>query len=111
MKGLLRRWLSANERDMVWVADVVDRANELLNDRDAAVGPSYFMKEGLDDERAERIWKHDVLPYIEERLYGEQDRLVDFDFDVLRKKGPLPGSEQEGGQAEEQPGDGNDASS
>ena len=103
VKGLLRRWLEANEPEMKCVADVVDGANALLNDRDAAVGPSYFMKKGLNEERARRIWKHDVLPYIEERLYGEHDRLGEFDFDVLRKKRPLPGGEQDGSEVEEQP--------
>ena len=109
VKGLLRRWLSASKSDVVWVADIVDQANVLLNDRNAAVGPSYFMKQGLTEKRARRIWKHDVLPYIEERLYGEQDRLGEFDFDLLRKKGPRTGGGQDGAQAEEQPGGVNDA--
>ncbi len=109
VKGLLRRWLKANEPGMEWVADIVDRANELLNDRDAAVGPSYFMKKDMTEGRARRIWKHDVLPYIEERLYGERERLGEFDFDALLAKGPRPGGEQDGGQTEEQPSDVNDA--
>ena len=109
VKGLLRRWLRANEPDMAWVADIVDQANAILDDRNAAVGPSYFMKEGLTEERARRIWKHDVLPYIEERLYGEHDRLGEFDFDVLRAKGPRTSGDQDGSQTEEQPGDGNNA--
>ena len=109
VKGLLRRWLRANESDMVWVADVVEQANAILDDRNAAVGPSYFMKAGLNEERARRIWKHDVLPYIEERLYGEHDRLGEFDFDVLRAKGPRTSGDQDGSQTEEQPGDGNNA--
>ena len=111
VKGLLRRWLRANEPDMAWVADIVDQANAILDDRNAAVGPSYFMKEGLTEERARRIWKHDVLPYIEERLYGEHDRLGEFDFDVLRAKGPRTSGDQDGSQNEdeEQPSDGNNA--
>ena len=105
IKGLLRRWLRAkNLGDMKWVADVVDRANEKLangnpEDRHAAIGPSYFMKDGLTEERAERIWKHDVLPYIEERLYGQRDRLGEFDLDTLRSGGT-------GGSATEQQSDG-----
>ena len=90
VRGLLRRWLKANALGhMEWVADVVDRANERLNDRHAAIGPSYFMNPELElaEERARRIWKHDVLPYIEERLYGQRDRLDEFDFDALRSGG------------------------
>ena len=69
---------------MEWVADVVERANVLLkddkDDRHAAIGPSYFMKDGLDETAVERIWKHSVLPYVEERLFGEGDRLGQFDL-------------------------------
>ena len=85
IRGLLRRWLTRNASDMVWVADVVDRANARLNDRHAAIGPSYFMKPGLTEERARRIWQHEVLPYVEERLYGERENLAEFDFDALRE--------------------------
>ena len=85
IKGVLRRWLRVKAPGMGWVADVVERANELLRaDRHAAIGPSYFMKDGLDEGAVERIWKHSVLPYIEERLFGESDRLGEFALDRLR---------------------------
>ena len=85
VKGLLRRYLNDNAPRMGWVADVVDRANNILSDdRHAAVGPSYFMKPGLDEAGARRIWKYSVLPYIEERLFGRgNDRLAEFEFDTL----------------------------
>ncbi len=114
IKGLLRCWLNANGlSDMEWVADVVDRANEKLaggrpEDRHAAVGPSHFMrkdKEGnpsLAPADAERIWKYDVLPYIEERLYGEHERFGEFDFHTLRRE---VGSGREDENAAEQQGD------
>ena len=70
---------------MDWVADVVERVNEKMKeDRHAAIGPSYFMKDNLDDEAVERIWKHSVLPYIEERRYGDEDRAGEFDLKALR---------------------------
>ena len=84
VKGLLRRWLDESAPGMAWVADVVDRANNELNDRNVAIGPSYFMREGLDVTAVHRIWKHSVLPYIEERLFGEIDRVKEFDLDKLR---------------------------
>ena len=83
--GLLRRWLRDERPDMKWVADVLDRANRLLIDDDnAAIGPSHFMKPDLDEAAARRIWEYGVLPYVEERLFGERDRLADFAFDRLR---------------------------
>ena len=87
VQGLLRRYLQGNSLEtMEWVADVVDRANELLgDDRHAAVGPSHFMKPDLDDAMVGRIWDYGVLPYIEERLFGRSDdRIADFALDKLR---------------------------
>ena len=88
IKGLLRRWLTTNAPGMEWVAGMVERANDRLDDRRVAIGPSYFMKPGLTEDRAKRIWQHDVLPYIEERLYGEREGLGDFDFDALSRETP-----------------------
>ena len=42
------------------------------------------------------IWKHNVRPYIEEHLYGEHDRLGEFDLDTLRRDPPNHGAEQDG---------------
>ena len=94
IKGLLKRWLERNAEDMLWLADVVDRANKKLADRRAAIGPSYFMKGDLDDEKVALIWEHSVLPYIEERLYGEDNRLDEFRLDRLRSE---DGEESDGG--------------
>ena len=90
IEGLLRRYLEKNPPAVDWdVAGLVDRANELLSDE--AIGPSHFMKPGLDEATVERIWKYGVLPYIEERLFGQDDgRLADFDLDRLRGNDPSP---------------------
>ena len=98
VKGVLRRWLKANNMaDMEWVAKVVDRANELLkDDRHAAIGPSYFMKEDLDDDKVERIWKHSVLPYIEERRFGGDEVSDDFDLEKLKGSIKAGGGTEDG---------------
>ena len=98
VKGLLRRWLQANDlADMEWVADIVERANEKLDDHHAAIGPSHFMRRELDDAAVERIWKHAVLPYVEEHLFGQRDRLGEFTLDALRRKPAQAGGEPENG--------------
>ena len=85
VKGVLRRWLEANAPGMEWVADVFERANKLLeDDRHAAIGPSYFMKQGLNEAAVKRIWKHSVLPYIEERRFGGDAVTEEFGLDKLR---------------------------
>ena len=50
------------------------------------IGPSYFMRRDLDEETVARIWQHDVLPYVEEQLYGEHDRLDEFALGRLRRE-------------------------
>ena len=89
VKGVLRRWLAENAPDdMEWLADVVEQVNELLEaDRHAAIGPSYFMKQGLDEAAVKRIWKHSVLPYIEERRFGGDAVTEEFGLDRLRRAG------------------------
>ena len=95
IKGLLSRWLNDNAPGMDWVADAVDAANDLLGDTQAAIGPSYFMKEGLGNADVERIWKHAVLPYVAEQLFGEPERLAEFDLDRLRSTDAASASESE----------------
>ena len=96
IEGLLRRWLTKNQPGAEWVADLVDRANEHLNDRDAAIGPSYFMGEDaeLGDERVRRIWRRAVRPYVEEQCYGEEEKLAALKYDRLLSElaadAPLP---------------------
>ena len=82
----LREWLADKAPDMEWVADVVDQANKLMrDDRHAAIGPSYFMKENLDEESVRRIWQHSVLPYIEELRFGRGE-VTEFALDKLRRE-------------------------
>ena len=88
VKSVLRKWLRQNAHEMEWVADVVESANKLLeDDRHAAIGPSYFMKERLDEAAVKRIWGHSVLPYIEERRFGGDAVSNEFDLDRLRRAG------------------------
>jgi 5-methylcytosine-specific restriction protein B len=90
IEDLLRRWLTKHKPGLLWVADVVDRANRRLGERHQAIGPSHFMRKDLDEEWVELIWQHSVLPYIAEQYFGEEERLDQFDLELLRGLGPLP---------------------
>ena len=96
IRNLLRDWLDREAKkwpdkwpdEQKWLPGVVERANEKLGDqrRDAAIGPSYFMKkDGLDQKKLERIWEYNVLPYIEEQLYGNNLKIEDFALDKLKR--------------------------
>ena len=96
VKDLLRRWLKAKEPQMEWVADVVDRANAELGERHLAIGPSYFMKDGLTEEWVEMIWAHAIIPYLEEHFFGQPERVKEFEFSRLRKPiAPVAGTESQ----------------
>jgi 5-methylcytosine-specific restriction enzyme B len=84
--GMLRRYLTAKYPDgsLAWVADVVDRANERL-DRNVQIGPSYFMREDLDEATVARIWRTSVLPSIEDQFFGRESDLADLQLERLRK--------------------------
>ena len=100
INGLLRRWLHRQGKaDLECVADLLDEANALLqDDRNVAIGPSHFLEEDLSEEVVADIWNHSVLPYVEEALIGNPDRLREFDLDRLldrlrRKAAALPAPE------------------
>jgi 5-methylcytosine-specific restriction protein B len=82
--GLLRRWLQANS-EPEWVADLVDQVNQELMTSlgmgDLAVGPSYFMVQGLSEARLRRIWRYRIEPLIEDMFFGEPERSEPFRFD------------------------------
>ena len=85
IQGLLQRWLDANGKtDLLWVADLVDAANSKLDERDLAIGPSHFMKDHLDEEMVQRIWKRSIMPYIEDHYFDNPDQATEFTYDQLR---------------------------
>jgi MoxR-like ATPase len=85
IQGLLRRWLQKNMENLLWVADVVDVANEKLKDRNAAIGPSHFMVPHLSEEWVRLIWKHSIIPNLAEQFFGQEDRLSEFELESLRQ--------------------------
>ena len=106
IKGLLRDWLRKHDKtEVAWVADLLDEANKLLkDDRNVAIGPSHFFEEDLSEEVVADIWNHSVLPYVEEALIGNPDRVEEFDLDRLRESAGVPAPEGRDG-SDRSPGD------
>ena len=85
IQGLLRRWLDAQGKtDLLWVADLIDAANNKLDERDLAIGPSHFMKADLDEDKVQKIWKRSIMPYIEDHYFDDPDQATEFTYDQLR---------------------------
>ena len=91
IRGLLRRWLNKQEQATL-AADLIDQANQNL-DRDAGIGPSYFMRPNqfLSEDSVRRIWERAVVPYVEEQCFGDEAKLQTFGFDALKRQ--IGGSE------------------
>lgn len=83
MAGLLERWLE-REGEQAWVGELVSQVNaELereLGGPHLQLGPSHFMKHGLDEAALRRIWEYDIEPFIEDQFFGDQSRITYFRF-------------------------------
>lgn len=84
MKNLLRNWLAKNAPEMEWLADIVDMANKKLQNPDFAIGPSHFMKLGIDESLATKIWDRSILPYVEDFYFNRKENVSEFELDRLR---------------------------
>ena len=85
---ILRKYLEAtNQPEMHWVADLLDEANrQLVSDGiewHLHIGHSHFMQPNLDDVQLRMIWRHSIMPTLEEYFYRQQDRLTAYQFDEL----------------------------
>ena len=84
VKGVLRRFLNKHHPQHLWLADVLDRVNDMIGDRNCAIGPSHFMKHRLDEEVIGRVWTYDILPHLEDFFFDAPDRLRNFQLNELR---------------------------
>lgn len=96
LDGFLAKWLRAKRPDLAWVADVVDRANKMLDDRHLAIGPSHFLRPDLTERWVDLVWRHSVLPTIAEHFFGEEHQLERFELARLRSGGDATVGDDEG---------------
>lgn len=83
--GTLRRYLAEQHPSMSWVADMVERVNDQLGDRNLAIGHSHFMKRDLTENQVERIWAFSILPYIEDNFFDSHEGAQAYAFDKVRR--------------------------
>lgn len=62
--------------------------NEAIANEEIAIGPSYFMTADSQAPNLERIWKHAILPVLEEHFYGV-DRDVEAKFGLVALENAL----------------------
>jgi MoxR-like ATPase/uncharacterized protein (DUF2461 family) len=65
--GLFDRWLARQEAPLPYLGALYRRlAEEAIEDANFAIGPSAFMRPGLDEVGLRRVWQRSVMPYLEE---------------------------------------------
>jgi 5-methylcytosine-specific restriction protein B len=67
--GVLRSWLKENERDEL-PALLLDELNRRIAKDEVAIGPSYLMSGDGSRASLESIWRHAILPLLDEHYYG-----------------------------------------
>ncbi|MEJ8278195.1 McrB family protein [Pseudonocardia spirodelae] len=81
LEGLLQRWLKKHD-EPAWVAGLVGMVNgeliDALGGPHLQIGPSHFMRRGLDETVVARIWRYNVEPFVEDQFFGDQARIDRF---------------------------------
>lgn len=92
MRGLLERWLEANDED-AWVGEMValvnDELTEALGGPHLQLGASHFMKKGISSKKAgelEMVWKYTIEPFIEEQFFDDPHQIKRFRLDRVRRR-------------------------
>jgi 5-methylcytosine-specific restriction protein B len=89
LRGLLGRFLRRNAPDMMFLADMVDHVNKVVDDPHAAIGPSHYLlrdASALTEEKAETIWKHSIVPALSDRYFDSPKELRQFSYREVRKR-------------------------
>jgi 5-methylcytosine-specific restriction protein B len=86
VQGLLARWLTEHHLPPD-AARLLDELNKRLADSDAAIGPSYLMKEEMyrRADGLDRVWQYDIMPLLEDLFYGQRDLAEYYGLAGLRK--------------------------
>ncbi len=75
---VLANWLGEKGFDQR-PSQLLKLLNDRIADEDIAIGPSYFMTEDSATPALARIWKHAIMPVLEEHFYGT-DRNLEAEF-------------------------------
>ena len=87
--SILRAYFEGtSDIEMTWTADLLEELNrQLLQDGiewHLHIGHSHFMRSDLDDRWVRLIWKHSVMPTLEEYFYRQPERLKAYDLSTLK---------------------------
>jgi MoxR-like ATPase len=87
--GVLDQWLTVNGQGPE-PARLLRALNDAIANDEIAIGPSYFMTKDGSPPNLERVWKHAILPVLEEHLYGSGRNIAD-DFGLAAMRAAANG--------------------
>jgi len=91
ISAVLAEWLEANEHDSE-PAELLAALNDRIANDEIAIGPSYFITRDGSYPNLARVWRHAILPLLEEHYYGTgRDIDQEFGLEALRKSLAAPG--------------------
>ncbi len=72
VSSVLRKWLERHDLPET-PALLLDALNDRIDDRDFRIGPSYLMRTSIHSSPTglDRVWRHQILPLLEEHHYGD----------------------------------------
>ena len=86
VSNVLREWTLRNN-ELEILPDLVDAVNgklrSALGGEHLSLGPSYFMKTGIDEKMLRRIWRFQIEPLIADLFFGDDDRKKQFAFETI----------------------------
>lgn len=80
---VLPRFLAQHAPSMKGVAQLLKDVNAAIGTSELALGHSYFMKTDLTPSSLEKIWKYQIIPYLEEMFIMEPERVNDYRLEHL----------------------------
>ena len=84
------RSLARQHGEPAWVGELVAMVNdelaEALGGPHLQLGPSHFMKHGLDEAALRRIWEYNIEPFIEDQFFGDPAQIDHFRFDAVLQR-------------------------
>ncbi len=80
---VLERFVALHAPEMEGLPLLIQDVNQFIGSKDYRLGHSYFMVPGLNLAKLKKIWKYQIIPYLEEFFAMEPERVGDFELDVL----------------------------
>jgi MoxR-like ATPase len=84
---LFESWLKVHPSPVPWLGALYRRLTaEAIQDEAFRIGPSVFMRPGLDEAGLRQVWQWSIMPYLNEYYFDQRPRaeLWSWDKDLLR---------------------------